>query len=113
MPRRIFILVTLIFLFFNNIPAYSNDFSNKSIEKYSNKVASKFSRTYCNSIQFGISDEGALAFAVGETRKEFKNNKINELIDYSSLNQKIVDSLKNKCQVFNFSIKKLNKLELK
>ena len=110
MLKRIFIFLTSIFLLLNSVPVYSQEYSNKSIDNYINKVANKFTRTYCNSTKFGISDEGALAFAVGETNKEFKNNKLNKLIDYSLLVNNIVDGLENKCQVYNFSIKKLEKL---
>ena len=112
MFRRIFVFSISIFLFFNSLPVYSQDFSNKSIDKYIDKVANKFSRTYCNTTRFGISEEGALAFAIGETNKEFKYNNLNELVDFSFLTKKIIDSLENKCQVYNFPIKKLENLKL-
>ena len=112
MLKRIFIILVFTFLVFNSIPAYSKDFSNKTIDKYIFKVAKKFSRTYCNTTQFGISEEGALAFAIGETNKEFKNNKLNKLIDYSLLVNDIVGSLEDNCQVYDFPIQKLEKLKL-
>ena len=71
MLKRIFIILTLAFLLLNSVPVYSQEASNKSIDNYINKVTNKFTRTYCNSTKFGISDEGALAFAVGETNRFF------------------------------------------
>ena len=105
----IFIL-TLLLLFSN--PVYSLDTSSKALEKYSKKISNKFTRTYCNTIKFGISYEGALAFAVGETNKEFKNNKLNNLINYSLLKNLIVNDLKNNCQVYQLDIISLENLKL-
>ncbi len=107
----IFIL-TLLFLF--NSPVYSLDTSSKTLEKYTKKISSKFTRTYCNTTNFGISHEGALAFlafAIGETNKEFKNNKLNKLIDYSLLKNSIVNDLENNCQVYGFDISNLENLK--
>ena len=112
MFKRIFIILVSTFLLFSSIPVYSEDFSDKTVDKYIFKVASKFSRTYCNTTQFGISEEGALAFAIGETNKEFQNNKLNKLIDYSLLVDDIVGRLEDNCQVSNFPIQKLDKLKL-
>ena len=104
----IFVL-TLIFVF--GSPLYSLDTSSKTLEKYTKKISNKFTRTYCNTTQFGISYEGALAFAIGETNKEFKNNKLNKLIDYSLLKNLIVNGLENNCHVYNFPISSLDNLE--
>ena len=104
----IFILTLL--LLFNN-PVYSLDTSSKTLEKYIKKISNKFSRTYCNTSKFGISYEGALAFAIGETNKEFKNNKLNKFIDYSLLKNSIVNDLENNCQVYDFAISKLENLK--
>ena len=112
MLKRIFIILVSNFLIFRSSPVYSKDFSNKTIEKYIYKVANKFSRTYCNTSKFGISEEGALAFAIGETKKEFKNNKFNKLINYSLLVNDIVGNLEDNCQVYNFPVQKLEKLKL-
>ena len=103
----IFVL-TLIFVF--GSPLYSLDTSSKTLEKYTKKISNKFTRTYCNTTQFGISYEGALAFAIGETNKEFKNNKLNKLIDYSLLKNLIVNGLENNCHVYNFPISSLDNL---
>ena len=104
----IFIL-TLLLLF--NSPVYSLDTSSKTLEKYTKNISNKFARTYCNTTKFGISYDGALAFAIGETNKEFKNNKLNKFIDYSLLKNSIVNDLENNCQVYDFAITKLENLK--
>ena len=92
-------------------PVYSLDTSFKTLEKYTQKISNKFTRTYCNTTKFGISYEGALAFAIGETNKEFKNNKLNKLIDYSQLKKSIVNNLENNCQIYDFNISSLENLK--
>ena len=92
-------------------PVYSLDNSSKTLAKYTKKVSSKFTSTYCNTAKFGISYEGALAFAIGETNKEFKKNKLNKLIDYSLLKNSIVNDLENNCQVFDFAMSNLENLK--
>ena len=91
-------------------PVYSSD-SFRSLEKYTKKISNKFTRTYCNTSKFGISYEGALAFAIGETIKEFKNNKLNKLIDYSLLKNSIVNDLENNCQIYDFATNNLENLK--
>ena len=63
--------------------------------------------------KFGISYEGALAFAIGETNKEFKKNKLNKFIDYSLLKNSIVNNLENNCQVYDFDISTLENLKFR
>ena len=111
MIKRVFTIFILTLLFLFSSPVYSLDTSSKTLEKYTKKISSKFTRTYCNTTNFGISYEGALAFAIGETNKEFKNNKLNSLIDYSLLKNSIVNDLQNNCQVYDFAITKLEKLK--
>ena len=103
-------IITLLLLF--SSPVYSLDTSSKTLEKYTKKISNKFTRTYCNTTKFGISYEGALAFAVGETNKEFKYNKLNKLIDYSLLKNSIINDLENNCQIYDFAIKSLENLKL-
>ena len=110
MIKRVFAIFTLILLFLFICPVYSLDNSSKTLEKYTKKISNKFTRTYCNTTKFGISYEGALAFAIGETNKEFKNNKLNKLIDYSLLKNLIVNDLENNCQVYDFAISNLENL---
>jgi len=111
MIKRGFVIFTLTLLFLFSTPVYSLDTSSKTLEKYTKKISSKFTRTYCNTSNFGISYEGALAFAIGETNKEFKNNKLNKLIDYSLLKNSIVNDLENNCQVYDFDIGNLENLK--
>jgi len=111
MIKRVFAILTLTLLFLFSTPVYSLDTSSKSLEKYTKKISNKFTRTYCNTTNFGISYEGALAFAIGETNKEFKKNKLNKLIDYSLLKNSIVNDLENNCQVYDFDISNLENLK--
>ncbi|MDC3121868.1 RNA-binding protein [Prochlorococcus sp. AH-716-J21] len=111
MIKRFFMILILSLLLIFSSPVYSIDISSKTLEKYTNKISNKFTRTYCNTSKFGISYDGALAFAIGETNKEFKNNKLNKLIDYSRLKNSIVNDLKNNCQVYNFDINSLENLK--
>ena len=101
MTKRGFVIFTLTLLFLFSTPVYSLDTSSKTLEKYTKKISSKFTRTYCNTSNFGSSYEGALAFAIGETNKEFKNNKLNKLIDYSLLKKSIIYDLQNNCQIYD------------
>ena len=112
MIKRVFTIFILTLLVLFNSPVYSLDTSSKTLEKYTKKISNKFTRTYCNTTKFGISYDGALAFAIGETNKEFKNNKLNKFIDYSLLKNSIVEDLENNCQVYDFAITKLENLKL-
>ena len=111
MFKKVFMIFifTLLLLFIS--PVYSLDTSAQTLEKYTKKISNKFTRTFCNTSKFGISYEGALAFAIGETNKEFKNNKLNKLIDYSLLKNSIVNDLENNCQVYDFDISNLENLK--
>ena len=111
MIKRVFTVAILTLFFLLISPVYSLDTSSKTLEKYTKKISNKFTRTYCNTTKFGISYEGALAFAIGETNKEFKNNKLNILIDYSLLKNLIVNDLENNCQVYDFNISNLENLK--
>ena len=111
MIKRVFTIITLALLLFFSSPVYSLDASSKNLEKYTKKISNKFTRTYCNTSKFGISYEGALAFAIGETNKEFKNNKLNKFIDYSLLKNSIINDLENNCQVYDFDISNLENLK--
>ncbi|ABO17495.1 hypothetical protein [Prochlorococcus marinus] len=108
---RVFAIFIFTLLILFSSPVYSLDTSSKTLEKYTKKISNKFTRTYCNTTKFGISYEGALAFAIGETNKEFKNNKLNSLIDYSLLKNSIVNDLENNCQVYDFEISNLENLK--
>ena len=111
MIKRVFMIFILTLLFLSSSQVYALDTSSKTLENYTKKISNKFTRTYCNTTKFGISYEGALAFAIGETNKEFKKNKLNKLIDYSLLKNSIVNDLENKCQVYDFDISNLENLK--
>ena len=111
MIKRVFTIFILTLLLLFSSPVFSLDTSFKNVEKYTKKISNKFTRTYCNTSKFGISYEGALAFAIGETNKEFKNNKLNKFIDYSLLKNSIVNDLENNCQVYDFAISNLENLK--
>ena len=113
MIKRVFTIFTftLLLIFSSPVPSLALDTSSKTLEKYTKKISNKFTRTYCNTTKFGISDEGAMAFAIGETNKEFKNNKLNKLIDYPLLKNSIVNDLENNCQVYDFDISNLENLK--
>ena len=100
-------------IFFSNSPVYSIDFSTKKIENYTLKISRKFSNTYCNSIKFGISKDGALKFSIGETNKEFSNNKLNKYIDYKFLKKNILLSLENNCHIIDLPDYELENLAFK
>tara|TARA_Y100000991_G_C21699628_1_gene233086 strand:- start:94 stop:438 length:345 start_codon:yes stop_codon:yes gene_type:complete len=106
------ILLAFLFLIFDS-PAFPVNSSPKAIEKYTLKISSKFANTYCNSTKFGISKDGALRFSIGETNKEFSNNKFNNFIDYELLKKNILLSLKNNCQIYDFPEYELYKLTFK
>ena len=103
------ILLSFLLLIFET-PVYSLDSSPKAIEKYTLKIARKFANTYCNSTKFGISKDSALKFSIGETSKEFSNNKLNKFIDSELLHKNIILSLENNCQIFDFPENELDKL---
>ena len=111
MIKRVFTIFILTLFFLFSSPVYSIDTSSDTLEKYTKQISNKFTRTYCNTSKFGISYEGALAFAIGETNKEFKNNKLNKLIDYSLLKNSIINDLENNCQVYDFAISNLDNLK--
>ena len=106
------ILLFFLLLIFAS-PVYANDFSKQVIENYTLKISRKFSNTYCNTTKFGISKEGALNFAIGETNKEFLNNKLNKFIDYDLLKDNVLLMIRKNCQVYDFPVRELENLVLK
>ena len=108
-----FNILLSLFLFIVASPVYSINFSPKVIENYTLKISRKFSNTYCNTTKFGISKEGALKFSIGETNKEFSNNKLNKFIDYEFLNKNILLTLENNCQIFDFPEYELKNLAIR
>ena len=105
-------LILFLFLILGT-PAYPAHSSEKAIENYTLKISRKFANTYCNSTKFGISKDGALKFSIGETNKEYSNNKLNKFIDFELLNRNIILSLENNCQIIDFPEYQLGKLTFK
>tara|TARA_B100000900_G_scaffold255589_1_gene217789 strand:+ start:397 stop:744 length:348 start_codon:yes stop_codon:yes gene_type:complete len=103
--------ISFLFLFPIN-SAFSKEIPQKNIDNLTNKVAKKFSRTFCNTSNFGISDEGAIEFAIGETNKEFSKNKLIEFLNFEEINKKIISNIEADCQVFDFPLDELAKLEI-
>ena len=113
MIRNLINLFLSFLIFIIDNPVFPNEISQKAIDNYNLKISRKFSNTYCNTIKFGISKEGALEFSKGETSKEFSNNKFNKFIDYQMLNKNILLGLKNNCQIYDFSVNDLENLVFK
>ena len=110
-----FILVFLIssFIFIPTKPSFSKEVSQQNLDKLVDKVSVKFARTFCNTSNFGISDQGAIEFAIGETKKEFSKNKLVNLINQADVNKKIVLRIENECQVYDFPVEELSKFVIK
>ena len=109
MIKFIVVFLISIFIFIPAKPSFSKEVSQKNLDKLVDKVSGKFARTFCNTSNFGISDQGAIEFAIGETKKEFSKNKLINLIDQSDVNKKIVLKIENQCQVYDFPVEELSK----
>ena len=109
MIKFIVVFLISIFIFIPAKPSFSKEVSQKNLDKLVDKVSGKFARTFCNTSNFGISDQGAIEFAMGETKKEFSKNKLINLINQSDVNKKIVLKIENECQVYNFPVEELSK----
>ena len=110
MTKIILLIIFSSFLFFFSQPSFSKEISQKNLDNLATKVSKKFSRTYCNTSNFGISEEGAMEFAIGETSKEFSKNKIIKYVDMKDINSKIVLNIERECQIYDFPIDQLSKL---
>ena len=113
MTRQIFnFLLSILLMLIMDNPVYSYEFPDNSIEKYTLRISRKFTKTFCNSTKFGISRDSALKFSIGETNKEFLNNKLNKDIDYQLLNINILSSIDKNCQIDDLKIDDLENLVL-
>ena len=111
--KKNIIYFIFLFILFIDTPLLSNEITQQSVDHYMLKISKKFSNTYCNTSKFGTSRDGALKFAIGETNKEFLNNKLNKFIDYEFLNKNILFELKNNCQITDLPIVELDNLAFK
>ena len=109
MIKFIVVFLISIIIFIPAKPSFSKEVSQKNLDKLVDKVSGKFARTFCNTSNFGISDQGAIEFAIGETKKEFSKNKLINLIKQSDVNKKIVLKIENECQVYDFPVEELSK----
>ncbi len=85
----------------------------KKVANLEGKVSKKFSKTFCNSTGFGISNEGALKFAIGETNGEFSKNPLLEKVDLDALKDHILIDVADTCYYFELTKNDLNALTLK
>ena len=113
MIKVVVVFLISTFIFIPSKPSFSKEVSQKNLEKLVDKVSGKFARTFCNTSNFGISDQGAIEFAIGETKKEFSKNKFINSIDQSEVNKKIVLKIENECQVYDFPVDELSKFSIK
>ncbi len=105
----IFISATL-FLSVFNVEAKELDLND--LEALIIKVSKKFSRTYCNTFKFGISNDGAMEFALGETNKEFSKNKLYRYLNSEDLKNNIIANIENECQVYELPELDLSSLDI-
>ena len=113
MRRFLLVLLSTALIFcYSNPSLASQDLGNK-ITSLEQKVSRKFSRTFCNTTGFGISNEGALKFALGETKSEFSQNPLVEEIDMNSLKDKILIDVADTCNYFELTKSDLEQLTIK
>ncbi len=108
MIKFIVVILISVFIFIPTNPSFSKEVSQKNLDKLVEKVSTKFARTFCNTSNFGISDKGAIEFAIGETKKEYSKNKLINQIEQSEVNKKIISKIENECQVYDFSLDELS-----
>ena len=106
----LFVILISTFFFFPSNELLAKEITQNNLSKVVNKVSNKFSRTYCNTTKFGISNEGALEFALGETNKEFSKNKLIKDIDSKIVFNKILSNIEAECQIYDFPIEELSRL---
>ncbi|WP_269622673.1 hypothetical protein [Prochlorococcus marinus] len=104
-------LITLITLCSTSAAIAAQDI-DKKISSLENKVSKKFAKTFCNTTGFGISEEGALKFALGETKGEFVKNPLISKINIDELKDEILDDIAYTCNYFDFSKSDLDELTL-
>ncbi len=110
------LLITAIALF-SSTPIVMADQTPEKLErkinKLENKVSKKFSKTFCNSTGFGISSEGALKFAIGETKNEFTRNPLIAEVDSEKIKKQILIDIGDTCYFFELTKGDLDDFSLK
>ncbi len=113
MRRFLLLLFAIAIVFcYSNASLASQDLEAK-LTSLEQKVSKKFSRTFCNTTGFGISNEGALKFAIGETKSEFSQNPLMEEIDIDSLKDNILIDIADSCNFFELTKNDLEQLTIK
>ena len=105
------LLITVISVGISS-PAMAAQDLEKQITKLEQKISKKFSKTFCNSTGFGISYDGALKFALGETKGEFAKNKLIRNVEIESLKEQILDDIGSTCYYFELTKADLDGLQL-
>ena len=111
--RRFLIALLIILSAGITSPAMANQDLEKQTTKLEQKISKKFSKTFCNSTGFGISYDGALKFALGETKGEFAKNKLISNVDIESLKDQILTDIGSTCYYFELTKTDLDDLKLK
>ncbi len=84
----------------------------QKIAKLENKVSKKFTKTFCNSTGFGISEEGALKFSLGETEVEFSKNPLIAKVNVDNVKEQILEDVADTCYYFDLAKSDLESLTL-
>ncbi len=96
-----FLITAIIFCF--AIPVKATQNIDQKVSKLESKVSRKFAKTYCNSTGFGISNDGALRFSLGETKGEFSKNPLVEKVDLNRLKDQILTDIADTCYYFDLT----------
>ncbi len=105
-------LLITILSFGISSPSLSAQDLEQQTTKLEQKISKKFSKTFCNSTGFGISYEGALRFALGETKGEFSKNQLVDKVDIENLKEQILADIGNTCYYFELTKSDLDGLKL-
>tara|TARA_Y100001968_G_scaffold260519_1_gene248118 strand:+ start:1095 stop:1502 length:408 start_codon:yes stop_codon:yes gene_type:complete len=93
-------LFIFILIFTINTGLFSFEIASASEKQKSyliERVSSDFTRKFCNSIGFGLSEQSALNFSFLENKKVFENRKDFQDINKELLADKIAISVINNC----------------
>ena len=93
-------------------PAMAEQDLEKQTIKLEQKISKKFSKTFCNSTGFGISYDGALKFALGETKGEFARNQLISNVNLENLKDQILKDIASTCYYFELTKADLDGLRL-
>ena len=111
MKHLLVILLITSTIFFSANPSLAVQDINQKVTKLENKIAKKFQKTFCNSTGFGISYDGALKFALGETKGEFANNQLIGNVDLENLKDQILADIARTCYYFELTKADLDTLK--